>query len=157
MALFQAQIIRQDRQTVSKSLLLNTKRVINQYEDSDNKVVFYYNLLKGRRTQTVEFKFDGTMQQFRAKVIEADVNEWIHVETVAHGPDEGNMKTITRDYEIRTDDIVYAEDVSDSTYSHFCHMYVEHGNFELYIFHIPFSISELDASASTSGSMSRVL
>lgn len=155
MALFTASVIQENRSTVSKTLLLNTCRVSNYYVDSqDDMVVFYYEGLTRRQGQVTEYKFNGTMDQFRVKVIENDLNDdlqkWIHMYVLT-------VNGITRntDYEIQTSKIISAQDVDNTTYDNFCEMWIQHGGFEAVKFELPFSISELDASASVSGSMSR--
>ena len=156
MALFTANVVKENRATVSKTLLLNTCRVSNYYVDSeDDKVVFFYEGLIRRQGQVAEYKFDGTMDQFRVKVIENDLNNdlqaWIHMYVLT-------VNNITRntDYEVQTSKIILAQDVTNTTYDNFCEMWIQHGGFEMVKFELPFSISELDASASVSGSMSRI-
>ena len=64
-------VTKENRATVSKTLLLSIDRMTDYYQDSeDGLVTFYYEGLIRRRSNTVEYKSDLTMDQFRVKVLE---------------------------------------------------------------------------------------
>ena len=150
-------ITEQNRATVSKSLLLNMARITDYYEDSvDGVTVFYYEGLIRRRGNTTEYKSDLSMDQFRAKIalevpVDFGVNPWLHMYVLTV-----NDVVRNEDYEVQSAKIIQAQDVDNDDYDNYCEMYIQHGGFEMVKFGLPFSIAELDATQSISGSMSRV-
>ena len=162
MSLFQAAIIKKDGKTVSKTLLLNTKYVTSDYYQDDNGgTVFYYTPDLGRRDKATTYTFDGILSQFKELLEEADVNEYV---SITGNGDTNNLqlrfpnKKPWQDHPngasgtlvLKTDSIYEGEDLSDGGSSV---VKYTRGNFEKVWLKNPYTISQIDGSASGSGSM----
>ncbi|MHA1676203.1 MAG: hypothetical protein ACTSU6_03405 [Candidatus Njordarchaeales archaeon] len=162
MSLFQAAVIKKDGKTVSKTLLLNTLFVNSDfYQNDTGGTVFYYTPDLGRRDKATEYIFDGILSQFKDLLAEASVNEYISI--TGNGQIDNlrirfpnkrfwqiHPNGLSGTVVLKTDSIYECEDKADAGSSIIKYT---RGNFEKVWLDNPFTISQIDGSASGSGSM----
>jgi hypothetical protein len=153
MALFQAQILQEDRKPISvRTLLLNTDRVVDAFMNSDSDTIFFYRGCSNITQKRAEYKYNGTGAQFIALLNEAGTPATFITLRVNK---LNNQKPAASEYVISVADIIKAENKTSNPNE--CLLWVSKGLSErsgVLLFDIPYTIAELDSGVSGSGSMS---
>jgi hypothetical protein len=149
MSLFQAAITQVDTETVSKTLLLNSKKVRRAFQNSSGTTTFYYADTEDRRNPATKYIYDGTLAAFRALIDETDVQTFVYWDVTDQGAKRETPEAISMEF--RVDNIIRADNNSDGTS---CTLYFAEGSFEIKRYTLPHTIAQLDSSASGSGNLS---
>lgn len=160
-ALFQANIL--EKRGVSsweeQIVLFNTSKVGVYYErSSDNKAVFEYDRKGSRREKPDHYVFDGRLNEFKTLLAEAaertylsfsgnDDIQWRfpNKRSYQDGPVSG-----TKAFVIPLSQFILALSVPDSTSSE---VQTANSAFEEIWYKVPYTLDEIDGSASNSGSL----
>lgn len=146
MALTQVAVTQKNRSSYSKTLLLNTKRWSDAYEDS-SKTIFYYFERNDRRDKPTEYKYNGTLNAFKSLMNEDETVKYLTLPVSAWKDNDQTPPATTMTF--RVDNIVLGYDTGTSS----AYIWVDRGAFKTLRFKISNTIAEINSSASGSGSL----
>lgn len=156
--LFQCNVVKEDRKTVDRTLLLNTNKVVNFYEDptDSTKTVFHYDERGNRREKRIEFKYNGPLNAFKNLINEAAGFDTvsINVRAVDNHAITGWGNVGNCAYDRTTINLEYFVMAEDQTNVVGSWVKINIGAFQATVFDSTDTIDEIDTASSGSGSTS---
>jgi len=152
-ALISAAVVKKNRSSFAKTVLLNNKKVKNFHQDPNdtNYTLLYYLRNENDREVRDEYKVALTVAQVDAKVREEGNEPVIPLYVNKRRPKFGNSKVLNSVRYINVEDWVIAWDNSNGTTAT---VWIEEGAFKLVELQVNHTIAQIEARASTSASFS---
>lgn len=150
MALTTIAVTQRNREDYSKTILLNTDRVLTSRTDSDGKIVFVYLERKGFKPKKVEYKCSLSQSAWTKKFEEANRLETQRIHSTEKKTKAQGWFDFNKYQRIKTDTIVGGVDINGSS----CYLMIDE-DLDFVTLKTTHLISEIAGSSSKSTSLSR--
>lgn len=157
-ALFQVNIVEEDRKIVSVTYLLNKKRVIDFWTNRDGRVVFYYEDISNRRDKVTEYVYNGNISAFKDLIAESTIRETITINPDKYSVITTGAKAVGYFYDFTLGKVTlnldyFVKAVARPSSEIGSYVWIARGGFKHVCFRTPDTIDEIDSTASGSGSL----
>lgn len=142
--------------TTVENILLNRSRVLDWYEDTDDETVFYYRVSEDVKDKAIKIKSQYPILQFETIFSETAPNLYVVVNVTRINKncrsydDTGGLKTdsVISKIRIPIKNIVWAR-----TYGDYQYLWFDRGAHNYVLIETTDTLSEINATASNSGSL----